>query len=154
MKLHDLRPKVARKDRKRRGQGNGSGNGTFGGRGCKGQNARSGGGVRLGFEGGQTPLIQRMPKQRGFRSPNKIVAHPVNLAKLENTFADGDTVNMDALITKKIIRKNASKAKILGFGELTKKLTIAEDVLVSATAKEAVKKAGGSVNEPKKEEKK
>lgn len=146
MKLHELAPNI-KKARKRRGQGNGSGNGTFAGRGCKGQNARSGGGVRLGFEGGQTPLIQRMPKKRGFRSPSKVVAQPVNLATLNDFFNDGDTVSALTLIEKKLVRRNASKIKILAFGEITKKLTVTAELLISETAKEAIKKAGGTVKE-------
>ena len=83
MKLHELTPKNKKVNRKRRGQGNATGNGTYGGRGMNGQNARSGGGVRPGFEGGQTPLVKRMPKMRGFRSPNKVYNQVVKLAVLE-----------------------------------------------------------------------
>jgi len=86
MKLHDLAPKNKKVNRKRKGQGNATGNGTYGGRGMNGQNARAGGGVRAGFEGGQTPLIQRMPKNPGFRNPNRIENQVIKLADLEANF--------------------------------------------------------------------
>ena len=127
-----------------RGKGNGSGNGTFAGRGCKGQNCRAGGGVRLGFEGGQTPLIQRMPKQPGFRNPNRIESQPLNIDVLELRFEDGETVNIETLVTKQLVNKNNPKVKILGDGEIAKKLTI-DGLLVSKSAQAAIKKAGGSV---------
>lgn len=148
MKLNQLAPNI-KKARKRRGQGNASGNGTFAGRGCKGQNARSGGGVRLGFEGGQTPLIQRMPKLRGFNNPRKIIAQPLNLSALEAHFEDGETVNFETLVSKRLVRKNNPAVKILGEGELTKKLTLAPEILVSKSAKEVITKAGGTVEEGK-----
>ena len=149
MKLHELSPKV-KKTRIRKGQGNAS-KGTFAGRGCKGQNSRAGGGVRKGFEGGQTPLIQRMPKLRGFKNPTRVEAQPINLTKIEEAFKTGDKVNIETLLAKKLISKNNSKVKILGDGELSKKLTVS-DVLVSKSAKEAIEKAGGSVIEDKKSE--
>ncbi|MCF7831050.1 50S ribosomal protein L15 [Candidatus Gracilibacteria bacterium] len=143
MKLHELKPNI-KKSRIRRGQGDGSGRGTFSGRGCKGQNSRAGGGVRKGFEGGQTPLIQRMPKQRGFNNPNKIEAQVINLEVLEENFKDSDKVNFETLLAKKLINKNNTKVKILGEGELTKKLELT-DLLVSKAAQKAVEKAGGKV---------
>jgi large subunit ribosomal protein L15 len=144
MKLINIRPKQAKPARKRKGQGNATGNGTFGGRGMNGQNSRSGGGVRLGFEGGQTPLIQRMPKMKGFRNPNRVESQVVNLDQLEIRFKEGETVNFDSLIANKLVSKNNPKVKVLGSGELTKKLNI-EGLLVSKSAKGAIEKAGGSI---------
>lgn len=147
MKLNQLSPNV-KKSRMRKGQGNAS-KGTFAGRGCKGQNARAGGGVRKGFEGGQTPLIQRMPKLRGFNNPNRVEAQVVNLAKLEDAYKSGEKVNIDTLLAKGLIEKNNAKVKILGDGELTKKLEVEGGILVSKSAKEAIEKAGGKVAEIK-----
>ncbi len=146
MKLHELKPKQAKKDRIRKGQGNAT-KGTFAGRGCKGQNCRAGGGVRKGFEGGQTPLIQRMPKKRGFRNPNRVEAHPVNIEVIELLYKDGEKVSIETLLEKKIIGKNDGKVKILGEGELSKKVEISPELLISKTAKAAVEKAGGKVLE-------
>ena len=149
MQLHELTPKNKKVARKRRGQGNGTGNGTYGGRGMNGQNARAGGGVRPGFEGGQTPLIQRMPKRRGFRSPDKIYNQVIKLAVLEETFKDGAKVDFAALVEAGLVTKKGMGVKILNDGtELSKKLTISE-VLISGTAKAAVEKAGGKVEEAK-----
>ena len=137
MALHNLKPNP-RKKRTRVGQGDGSGKGSFSGRGCNGQNARAGGGVRLGFEGGQSGLLDRMPKQRGFKNPNRVEAQIVSLAKLEEAYKDGETVSLETLVDKGLIRKNNAKVKILGDGELTKKLTVAENILLSASAKKAL----------------
>jgi large subunit ribosomal protein L15 len=145
MKLNQLSPKTPSKNRKRRGQGNASGTGTFSGRGCKGQNSRSGGGVRKGFEGGQTPLIQRMPKQRGFRNPNRVEAQVVNLEKLEISYKSGEKVTIDTLLEKNLINKNNTKVKILGDGEITKKLEIQSGILISQSAQKSLEKAGGKV---------
>ncbi len=139
MKLNQLAPKT-RKTRKRKGQGNAAGQGTYAGRGCKGQNSRAGGGVRLGFEGGQTPLIQRMPKLRGFRNPNRVETQVINLSDLEAKFKDGDTVNLETLIKAKLINKNNSKVKILGNGTCKKKLNITDSILLSKTAEKALAK--------------
>jgi large subunit ribosomal protein L15 len=145
MKLHELTPKNKKVARKRRGQGNATGNGTYGGRGMNGQNARSGGGVRPGFEGGQTPLIKRMPKMRGFRSPNKVYNQVIKLAVLEEIFKDGAKVDFAALVEAGLVTKKGMGVKILNDGTaLSKKLNISE-VLISKTAKEAVEKAGGKV---------
>ena len=141
--LSKLAPKVAKKAKMRKGQGNGS-KGTFSGRGCNGQNSRAGGGVRLGFEGGQSGLLMRMPKLRGFKNPNRVETQIVNLDKLDLTFKDGAEVNLLSLIDAGLIRKNNAKVKILGDGELSKKLNV-EGVLVSKTAKAAIEKAGGTV---------
>jgi large subunit ribosomal protein L15 len=145
MKLHDLAPKVKKPARKRRGQGNAAGSGTYGGRGMNGQNARAGGGVRPGFEGGQTPLIKRMPKRGGFRSPNRVEAQVVNLSALEEHFKASEKVTFEALTEKKLVRANNPKIKILGDGELTKKLEFDAGILVSKSAKEMIEKAGGEI---------
>ena len=148
MQLHDLAPKKARVSRKRKGQGNASGSGTYAGRGMNGQNSRAGGGVRLGFEGGQTPLIRRMPKNPGFTSPNRIEAQVVSLQSVATKFDDGAVVNLESLLEKKLIDKNNAKVKILlGRQEvkLDKKFNIGAEILLSASAKSAVEKAGGQV---------
>lgn len=141
LKLHELKPyKGSRKRRKVVGRGLGSGHGTYSGRGAKGQNARTGGGVRPGFEGGRQPLIRQIPKLRGFKSPHgKAVA--VTLAKL-NKFNDGETVTVAELVKRHII-PTGSKVKILATGELKKKLEV--HLPVSAGAKAAIEKAGGKV---------
>jgi len=108
-----------------------------------GQNSRSGGGVRLGFEGGQTPLVCRMPKMRGFNNPNRVVAQIISISALNAQFADDDVVDFDSLIAKKMIRKNNSKVKILGNEKIAKKLKISKDILISESAKKAVVDAGG-----------
>ena len=145
MKLHELTPKNKKVNRKRRGQGNATGNGTYGGRGMNGQNARSGGGVRPGFEGGQTPLVKRMPKMRGFRSPNKVYNQVIKLAVLEEVFKDGAKIDFAALVEAGLVTKKGMGVKILNDGTaLSKKLNLSE-VLISKTAKDAVEKAGGKV---------
>ncbi|MCF7846748.1 MAG: 50S ribosomal protein L15 [Candidatus Gracilibacteria bacterium] len=148
MKLHELSPKIPKKDRIRKGQGNASGKGTYAGRGCKGQGQHAGG-VRPGFEGGQTPLLGRMPKKRGFKNPNRIEAQVLNLSVLEEHFKDGEKVCVKCLQDKKLISKNETKVKILAEGALTKKLEIGSDLLLSATAKAAIEKAGGTISEEK-----
>ena len=143
MKLHELQyTEGARKARKRVGRGTSSGNGKTAGRGQKGQGARSGGGKKPGFEGGQTPLFMRLPK-RGFTNFNRKEYAIVNVETL-NRFEDGATVNAAALIEAGIINKELSGLKVLGNGELTKKLTV-EAVKFSKSAKEAIEKAGGKV---------
>lgn len=132
--------KAPRQNRNRVGRGPGSGNGKTSGRGQKGQNSRSGGGVRLGFEGGQTPLARRLPK-RGFTNFNRKEYAIVNVETL-NRFEEGTTVNVALLLEKGIIKKELSGLKVLGNGELTKKLTV-EAVKFSKSAKEAIEKAGG-----------
>jgi large subunit ribosomal protein L15 len=141
--LSKLAPKIAKKAKMRKGQGNGT-KGTFAGRGKNGQNCRAGGGVRPGFEGGQSGLLMRMPKLRGFKNPNRVEAQIINLDKLEIAFNDGDSVCTKCLMEKGLIRKNNAKVKILGEGEITKKLNI-EGVLISTSAKAAIEKAGGTV---------
>lgn len=141
MKLHELRPtEGSTTPAWRKGRGAGSGNGKTAGKGHKGQNARSGGGVRPGFEGGQIPLYRRLPK-RGFNNKFAAVYSIVNVEKL-NVFEDGETVNAEALVNKGIVRNVNDGIKILGKGELTKKLTV-EAKIFSATAAEKIKAAGG-----------
>ena len=135
MKLHTMSSKAPRQNRNRVGRGPGSGNGKTSGRGQKGQNSRSGGGVRLGFEGGQTPLARRLPK-RGFTNFNRKEYAIVNVETL-NRFEEGTTVNVALLLEKGIIKKELSGLKVLGNGELTKKLTV-EAVKFSKSAKEAI----------------
>ncbi len=141
MKLHELRPtEGSTTPAWRKGRGAGSGNGKTAGKGHKGQNARSGGGVRPGFEGGQIPLYRRLPK-RGFKNRFAAVYAEVNVAKL-NAFENGETVNAQALLDKGIINKVFDGVKILGGGELTKKLTV-EAKLFTASAAEKITAAGG-----------
>jgi large subunit ribosomal protein L15 len=144
MNLHTLKPRPGSKHRvKRLGCGESSGHGKTSGKGHKGQKARSGGSIRLGFEGGQMPLIRRLPK-RGFNNAAfKTNYAIVNLESL-NQFADGATVDEKALIDANLIRGNYDGIKILGSGELKKKLTITADK-ISASAKEKIEKAGGSI---------
>ncbi|CAN2255452.1 50S ribosomal protein L15 [Bacillus vallismortis] len=142
MKLHELKPSEgSRKMRNRVGRGIGSGNGKTAGKGHKGQNARSGGGVRPGFEGGQMPLFQRLPK-RGFTNINRKEYAVVNLDKL-NGFAEGTEVTPELLLETGVISKLNAGVKILGNGKLEKKLTVKANKF-SASAKEAVEAAGGT----------
>ena len=144
MNLHTLKPRPGAKHRvKRLGCGESSGHGKTSGKGHKGQKARSGGSIRLGFEGGQMPLIRRIPK-RGFNNANfKTRFAVVNLDAL-NAFDEGATVDEQSLLAAGVIRRPYDKVKILGSGELTKKLTINVDK-ASETAKAAIEKAGGSL---------
>ncbi len=141
MNLHDLSPAPGSTQvGKRKGRGPGSGNGKTAGRGHKGQWARSGGGVRVGFEGGQMPLARRVPK-RGF---NNIFAKPleaINVSSL-NKFDDGATVNVCDLLDKGILSKCEHGVKVLGNGTLSKKLTVRASAF-SASAKEKIEAAGG-----------
>ncbi|WP_191559297.1 50S ribosomal protein L15 [Metabacillus idriensis] len=142
MKLHELKPaEGSRKTRNRVGRGTGSGNGKTSGKGHKGQNARSGGGVRPGFEGGQTPLFRRLPK-RGFTNINRKDFAIVSLDKL-NLFEDGTEVTIELLLEAGMISKVRSGVKVLGNGKLEKKLTVKANKF-SASAKEAIEAAGGT----------
>ena len=145
MNLHTLKPRPGSKHRvKRLGCGESSGHGKTSGKGHKGQKARSGGSIRLGFEGGQMPLIRRIPK-RGFNNANfKTRFAVVNLDAL-NTFDNGATVDEKSLLAAGIIRRPYDAVKILGNGELKKKLTINVDK-TSESAKAAIEKAGGSLS--------
>lgn len=141
MNLHELSPAAGSTHAgKRKGRGAGTGNGKTAGRGHKGQKARSGGGVRVGFEGGQMPLARRIPK-RGF---NNIFAKPLEIINLSalNAFNDGDTVTAQALLDKGILSKCTYGYKVLGNGKITKKLTV-EASAFSKSAQEAIEAAGG-----------
>ena len=145
MKLNELKPAAgSAKDAWRKGRGAGSGNGKTAGKGHKGQNARSGGGVRPGFEGGQLPLYRKLPK-RGFKNRFATNYVTVNVSEL-NVFENGAVVDLEALLAKKIVRKGLDGLKVLGNGELTKKLTVKAAVF-SATAKEKITAAGGQAEE-------
>ncbi|HBY65355.1 MAG TPA: 50S ribosomal protein L15 [Acholeplasmataceae bacterium] len=141
--LNELRPvDGARKRRKRVGRGTGSGLGKQAGRGMKGQLSRSGGGPRPGFEGGQLPFFQRLPK-RGFNNVNRKEYAVVNLVDL-NQFNDGEVVTPEALIARNVLKKLNSGVKILANGTLEKKLTVKAHVF-SKAAEAAILKAGGTV---------
>lgn len=150
MQLHDLKPAAGAHRKSRRiGRGTGSGRGKTSGRGQKGQNARSEG-FRLGFEGGQMPLAQRIPKLPGFKNPFKKVYSVVNVSKLSR-FEDGSKVDAEALLEAGLVRPGL-EIKILGTGDLKRKLTV-EAHSFSITAREAIEKCGGSVKvlgEPRK----
>ena len=146
MKLHELQPAEGSvKAGFRKGRGPASGNGKTAGKGHKGQNARSGGGVRPGFEGGQIPLYRKHPK-RGFNNKFAKQYALVNVETLGQKFKDGDTVNLETLLEKRIVRKPYDGLKVLGNGELTIKLT-GQAAVFTATAKEKIAAAGGQVEE-------
>ncbi len=140
--LHELKPNEgARKSRKRVGRGMGSGHGKTSGKGHKGQKARSGNQPRPGFEGGQIPFFQRIPK-RGFKNVNHIEYATINLKDL-NVFEDGDVVTPEVLLEKRIIRKLNSGLKVLAYGTLEKKLTVRAHAF-SKNALDAINQAGGT----------
>ena len=142
MKLHELSPAEGSVSKGfRKGRGAGSGNGKTAGKGHKGQNARSGGGVRPGFEGGQLPLYRKLPK-RGFNNSRFGKAYAVVNVKSLNKFNDGDVVDCAALLSAGIINTVVDGVKVLGEGELTKKLTVKAAVF-SASAKEKIEAVGG-----------
>ncbi|MGP4082516.1 50S ribosomal protein L15 [Bacillus sp. Marseille-Q3570] len=142
MKLHELKPSEgSRGNRNRVGRGIGSGNGKTSGRGHKGQNARSGGGVRPGFEGGQNPLARRLPK-RGFTNPTRVEYAVVNLDAL-NRFEEGTEVTPELLLETGVISKLKDGVKVLGNGKLETKLTVKAHKF-SGSAKEAIEAAGGN----------
>jgi large subunit ribosomal protein L15 len=146
LKLHELKPyKNSTKRRKVVGRGVGSGHGTFSGRGAKGQRARSGSSIPVGFEGGRMPLMRQIPKKRGFKSMN-VKAVVFNLDDLEKKFESGQTVNPKILANKGLITSASIPVKILGSGELKKSLVL-EKILMSAQAKEKIIKAGGKIKE-------
>jgi large subunit ribosomal protein L15 len=151
LNLSNLKPAQKRVDRKRIGRGLGSGKGRYSGRGIKGQKSRSGSNkMRPGFEGGQMPLYMRVGKQRGATSKDAMPIGPfrtftqgVNLRELERVFADGDTVNIESLAEKGLTKNSRADVKILGYGELTKKLSVTAHAF-SASAREKINAAGGS----------
>ena len=144
MKLHELAPAVPTKKAWRKGRGPGSGNGKTGGRGHKGQQARSGGGVRIGFEGGQMPAYRRLPK-RGFNNDRFATKYAiVNLSDLEKLFDNGAVVDLVALVEANVISKPLDGLKVLGNGNLTKKLTVKAHK-ISDAAKAKIEAVGGTV---------
>jgi len=150
--MEELRaPAGATKRRRIVGRGPGSGNGKTSGRGHKGQNSRSGGKVRPGFEGGQMPLYRRIAR-RGFSNyPFKQEYTVVNLGELDKRFSDGDTVNLESLRGKRLVKNKATNVKILGDGEITKKLTVS-GVRISGSAEQKITSAGGTVTKPESEQ--
>ncbi len=141
MKLFELQPGVgSNKDSKRKGRGHGSGNGKTAGRGHKGQNARSGGGVRIGFEGGQMPIYRRLPK-RGFNNVFALKYAEINVSDL-NKFEDGAVVDAAALKEAGIIKKTLDGIKVLGNGEVSKKVTV-KAAKFTKSAAEKIVAAGG-----------
>ena len=141
MNLHELKPNQgATHHGKRKGRGTSSGNGKTAGRGTKGQNSRSGGGVRLGFEGGQTPLYKRLPK-KGFKNPFRKEYAIVNVSDL-NKYPEGTVVNPELLVKDRLVRKVLSGIKILGKGKLEVKLTVQAHKF-TASAEKAILDAGG-----------
>ena len=141
MKLHELSPAAGSvKSAWRKGRGPGSGNGKTAGKGHKGQNARSGGGVRPGFEGGQLPLYRKLPK-RGFNNKFAKVYSTVNVSEL-NKFENGATVTLETLVACGMVSKENDGLKVLGNGELKKALTV-EAKIFTASAKEKIEAAGG-----------
>jgi large subunit ribosomal protein L15 len=143
---HELRPpRGAKKARKRVGRGNASGNGTYAGKGLKGQQARAGSGPHPGFEGGQTPLIRRLPVRRGFRNPFRVEYAPVNLSALA-AFPASSEVTPDSLIESGVLRTRKLPVKVLGEGEVNVPLTVRAH-RVSAAARVKIEAAGGTVEE-------
>ena len=146
MEAHELKPPAgSRHKRKRVGRGNASGHGSYSGRGMKGQKARSGGGPRLGFEGGQTPLIKRLPHRRGFTNVFRVEYVPVNVGQLER-FEVGTEVTPELLRQVGIIKNLRQPVKVLGDGQISKALTVRVHRF-SAAAKEKIEAVGGSVEE-------
>ena len=151
LSLSNLGPAQARKERKRVGRGLGSGKGRYSGRGIKGQKSRAGShALPAGFEGGQMPIDMRMPKLRGNTSadampigPFRTYSQPVNLRDLERLFEDGDSVNLEAMVEKGLLKNTKADVKVLGSGELTKKLAVTAHGF-SASAREKITAAGGS----------
>jgi large subunit ribosomal protein L15 len=144
MKLNEVRPAPgAVRERKRIGRGPGSGRGGTAGKGHKGEQARSGSPKRKAFEGGQVRITRRLPKF-GFKSPFRIEYQVVNVNRLQQRFADGDTVDVDALIAHGLLSKRFEPVKVLGEGDLSKKLSVRVDA-VSATARQKIEAAGGRV---------
>jgi large subunit ribosomal protein L15 len=164
LNLSTLKPAQARKDRKRVGRGLGSGKGRYSGRGIKGQKSRAGSKkMAAGFEGGQMPIDMRMPKLRGNTSadampigPFRTYSQPINLRDLERVFDAGATVDLEALVEKGLLKNTKTDVKILGTGDLSKKLSVTAHSF-SASAREKIEAAGGSVTalkEPKVRKKK
>ncbi|NLS78317.1 MAG: 50S ribosomal protein L15 [Chloroflexi bacterium] len=147
MKLHELRPtEGATKKRKRVGRGLAAGGGKTAGRGTKGQNSRTGGGVHPYFEGGQLPLVRRLPHLRGFKNYARVEFEVVNVGALEEMFEAGAEVSPDSLVAAGLLKSSSAPVKVLGDGELTRALTVKANRF-SATARAKITAAGGSVVE-------
>jgi len=144
MQQNTIKSNQPRKNRKRVGRGDGSGNGSYSGRGMKGQKSRSGGGVRPGFEGGQLPMIKRLPSLRGFTNVFKKQFNAVNLDRIIEKFPEGGDIETKDLVGARVIRDNGHPTKILGRGEVTVVLSITANKFTKS-AKEKIEKAGGSV---------
>ena len=145
MRLHDLKPnRGAVKRRKRIGCGESSGHGKTSCKGHKGQKALAGKGIRPGFEGGQMPLFRRLPKKGFSNAQFKTVFEVVNLSSLEKHFEDGGVVNEESLREKGLVNRRCDAVKILGHGELSRKLTV-QVAHVSGSAREKIEKAGGTI---------
>ena len=142
MQLHEITSEKTVKDRRRVGRGIGSGMGKTSGRGTKGQKARTGGSVPAHFEGGQTPIIRRLPKLKGFRRPNRPITFIINLSDLDR-FADNGKLTIESLKSRGYLN-TGERFKILGKGELTKAFTV-EANAISASAKTKIESAGGQV---------
>jgi large subunit ribosomal protein L15 len=141
--LHELKPaKGSRRDRKRVGRGDGSGRGTYSGRGLKGQKQR--GSVPFLFEGGQLPLIKRLPFMRGFHNRNRVEYVPVNIQQLDALFDDGAEVTPTMLLERRVVRRKQDLVKVLGDGDTGKKLDVSAHAF-SSSAKAKIEKAGGTV---------
>jgi len=146
MKQNELKPPLgAKQNRKRIGRGDGSGHGTYSGRGCKGQKARSGGGVRLGFEGGQLPLIKRLPQKRGFTNIFKTEYNIVNVGKLA-IFSPGTDVTPKELLQAGLISTPDRPTKILGQGDIRHPLLISANKF-SSSAEKKILAAGGKTKQ-------
>ncbi len=146
MRQHELSPAPgSKKDRKRVGRGDGSGHGTYSGRGCKGQKARAGGVGKPGFEGGQLPLIRRLPRKRGFSNPFRVEYSVVNLRELD-IFESGSEVTPEKLLAAGLVKSLAQPVKILGEGDLGHSLRVKAHKF-SAAAKAKIEAAGGRAEE-------
>ena len=146
MQAHTVRSAHARKNRKRVGRGNGSGSGTYSGKGMKGQNARSGGGVRRGFEGGQNPQIKGLPMMRGFHNPFRVEYQVVNVARLAELPESVKEVTPSSLAALRIVRHADRPVKVLGNGELSRALQVTATKF-SGSARAKIKAAGGTAQE-------
>ena len=144
MQQNTIKSNQPRKNRKRIGRGDGSGNGSYSGRGMKGQKSRSGGGVRPGFEGGQLPMIKRLPSLRGFTNVFKKQFNAVNLDRIIEKFPEGGDIETKDLVGARVIRDNGHPTKILGRGEVAVSLNITANKFTKS-AKEKIEAAGGSV---------
>ena len=146
MQVHNVRPAHAHKDRKRVGRGNGSGSGNYSGKGMKGQKARSGGGVRRGFEGGQNPQIKGLPMMRGFHNPFRVEYQVVNVARLAELPENVTEVTPSSLAALRVVRHADKPVKVLGQGELARALQV-KATKFSDSARAKIEAAGGTVQE-------